>query len=585
MTDPKPSVSSTALSAPADEHDEVSSAVLSALECVEGFDGFGDDEKVNTAPKVRAPFGAEANQDTETSSRMSIETASGSPSTKARKATNVDEFRRKFGGNERSSAGAMEAATAPPGLYDLQGAERPSAGAMKAATALPGLYDLQGEPVPTHRGDEGGYTTVEADPVIQEAEATLVTDDPNTITELAVFPMTEDTHITTETALVPGPLPVRKWWTSRKWQWGGGLILCLIVVGIAIGVAVGVSGGSDDKGEPSPSPLAQLLPTYLQEAILVEDTPEAWAFEWLEDDPGVSNFTKLELLQRFALVTLYYATGGENWINKTGWLDYNVAECDWFTYDSFDSCIGGRYRQLILSENGLAGELPNALGVLTDLRTMNLSNNDLTGHLSSYLGSLTQLRDIALNLNALSGSVPSEYGLLVNLNNLELYANDLIGQLPSTLGSLSQLTNLDLEGNLLSGPLPSEYGMLVNLESMYLDKNALTGHLPSSLGSLSLPKFLYLPENRLSGPVPSEFGFLMSLEVLRLHGNKLAGRLPSTLGSLSQLRILGLDSNLLSGPVPSEFGLLLNLEYMFLFDNALTGQLPSNLGSMSRCRI
>jgi hypothetical protein len=531
MTDPKPSVSSTAHSAPADEYDAVSSAVLSALRCVEGYDDDDDDEKVKAAPKGRAP-----NEDIQSGSRLPKEASLGS-SGEARQASNVDLFRREFDRDERPSASEMEAATTPPTLGDPQA------------------------PVPDYRGYEGGFTSV---------EATLVTDDFHTITEIVVAPEAP---------------PTREWWHWSKFQWGGGLILCLIVAGIAIGVAVGVSGGSNDKGEPSPSPLAQVLPTYLQEAILVEDTPEAWAFEWLAGDPGVSNYTELEVLQRFALATLYYATGGKNWINNPGWLDYNVAECDWFTSDSSD-CIGGRrYRKLALHENGLSGELPDALGVLTDLRIMDLGYNDLTGHLPSYLGSLTQLRDIGLYLNSLSGSVPSEYGLLLNLNNLELYANDLIGQLPSTLGSLSQLTNLDLEENSLSGTVPSEYGTLVNLESMHLDKNALTGHLPSSLGSLSLPKFLYLPENRLSGPVPSEFGFLMSLEVLRLHGNKLAGRLPSTLGSLSQLRILGLDSNLLSGPVPSEFGLLLNLEYMFLFDNALTGQLPSNLGSMSRCRI
>jgi hypothetical protein len=51
MTDPKPSISSAALSAPTDEHDALSPAVLNALLCVEGY----DDKKVNAAPKLRAP--------------------------------------------------------------------------------------------------------------------------------------------------------------------------------------------------------------------------------------------------------------------------------------------------------------------------------------------------------------------------------------------------------------------------------------------------------------------------------------------------------------------------------------------------
>jgi hypothetical protein len=274
MADPKPSVSSTALSTPADEYDAVSSAVLSALRCVESYDG---DEKVNTAPEMRAPIIAEANEGLQSGSRLPKEASLGS-SSEARQASNVDLFRREFDRDERTSASEMEAATAPPALCEPQApvpayrgdeggftsveetlvtedlhVERPSASEIAVATAPPTLYDLQGVPVPTHRDDEGGFTTMEAALVIKEAEATLVTEDPNTVTESPVIAVTEDPHITTERALVPEPLPMRKCWPSSKFQWVGGLILCLIVVGIAIGVAVGVSGGSGDGGEPAPS--------------------------------------------------------------------------------------------------------------------------------------------------------------------------------------------------------------------------------------------------------------------------------------------------------------------------------------------
>jgi hypothetical protein len=104
----------------------------------------------------------------------------------------------------------------------------------------------------------------------------------------------------------------------------------------------------------------------------------------------------VEVLQRYALVTVFYATNGENWGNSDGWLDYDVAECDWFTsfsliedfsfidddffsiddFLSFDTCINDvRYSNLLLQQNRLAGELPDALAVLTDLRTTELSSN------------------------------------------------------------------------------------------------------------------------------------------------------------------------------------------------------------------
>jgi hypothetical protein len=276
--------------------------------------------------------------------------------------------------------------------------------------------------------------------------------------------------------------------------------------------------------------LAQSLPTESQDAILSEDTPEAQAFTWLQQDPAVSNYTNLEVLQRYALATLYYATGGNNWIDNQGWLDYNVAECAWsMTYSVSIDC---RIEKLSLRNYGLSGQLPDALDTMTDLRDMELPDNALTGQLPSTLGSLSQLTDLSLYRNSLTGPIPSEYGLLVNLHSLPLFDNALTGQLPSTLGSLSQLTDLSLYGNLLDGPIPSEYGLLGNLLTLQLDDNQLTGQLPSAFGSMSQLSSLSLSGNLLDGPIPSEFGLLVNLSNLQLYGNKLTGSVPEQLCQL-----------------------------------------------------
>jgi hypothetical protein len=162
--------------------------------------------------------------------------------------------------------------------------------------------------------------------------------------------------VTAVADVVPDPPPT-KFWRGSKFQC---LILCLIlVVGVSVrvsaGVVVGGSGGESTTSltlssspslvpstapssapsasttpstPPSTAPsfgfevlLAQSLPTNSQGAILVEDTPEAQAVEWLQDDPVVSNYAELEVLQRYALATLYYATDGENWGNNNNWLD------------------------------------------------------------------------------------------------------------------------------------------------------------------------------------------------------------------------------------------------------------------------
>lgn len=89
--------------------------------------------------------------------------------------------------------------------------------------------------------------------------------------------------------------------------------------------------------------------------------------------------------------------------------------------DSTD-CGSGQCRRLALPKNGLSGELPEALGVLTDLRELHLGDNELTGHLPSALGTLTELRSLELSFNSLNGPVPSEFGLLLNLDFM--YLND-----------------------------------------------------------------------------------------------------------------------------------------------------------------
>jgi hypothetical protein len=135
---------STTLSS-TDEPEAVSSAFLSALKCVDGDDDDEDEEPKASSKVKRAPFVVyEAKEDIETDSRSSKKATSGSPHMKARKATSVDKFRRKFDTYEQPSTSAMVAATAPLALQapvpahhgDNDVDEQPSAGAILAASAV-----------------------------------------------------------------------------------------------------------------------------------------------------------------------------------------------------------------------------------------------------------------------------------------------------------------------------------------------------------------------------------------------------------------------------------------------------------------
>ena len=181
---------------------------------------------------------------------------------------------------------------------------------------------------------------------------------------------------------------------------------------------------------------------------------------------------------RDALVALYNATNGEDWIFSYNWLS-DAPLGQWSSVITNDD---GRVTGLELWDNDLSGEIPAELGNLSNLTELNLSRNDLSGKIPAELGNLSNLTELNLSRNDLSGEIPAELGNLSNLTELRLFDNDLSGELPAELGSLSNLTHLYLWGNDFSGELPAELGSLSNLEILALGINEeLSGCVPSSL--------------------------------------------------------------------------------------------------------
>ena len=61
-------------------------------------------------------------------------------------------------------------------------------------------------------------------------------------------------------------------------------------------------------------------------------TPEEAAVIWLIENTNLSvgdPSDEFRLTQKYALLVLYYATQGDSWTNKDGWLDPNTDECEW----------------------------------------------------------------------------------------------------------------------------------------------------------------------------------------------------------------------------------------------------------------
>ena len=71
-------------------------------------------------------------------------------------------------------------------------------------------------------------------------------------------------------------------------------------------------------------------------------------------------------------------------------------------------------------------------------------------------GAANQVIKIAVSNQGLSGTIPAALGLVSSLQRLDLSNNAILGSVPSTLANLNGLSSINLGGNsLLTGTVPS----------------------------------------------------------------------------------------------------------------------------------
>ncbi|MCY4647085.1 MAG: Ig-like domain-containing protein [Gammaproteobacteria bacterium] len=184
------------------------------------------------------------------------------------------------------------------------------------------------------------------------------------------------------------------------------------------------------------------------------------------DASGTSDIT-VENPDRAALVALYHATGGPNWVNSENWLT-DAPLGAWYGVRTNAS---GRVVVLRLWENQLTGPIPPELGKLAALEELRLSVNDLTGSIPPELGNLTRLTFLSLAGNDLTGPIPPE---LANLPNLEQLL------LPGGVCVPADLLDWAVGLRVSAYPCESE-GRLLPSALMREDGNGLSLALPSDL--------------------------------------------------------------------------------------------------------
>ncbi|KAK6138289.1 hypothetical protein DH2020_027980 [Rehmannia glutinosa] len=244
---------------------------------------------------------------------------------------------------------------------------------------------------------------------------------------------------------------------------------------------------------------------------------------------------------------------------------------------------------LKLGNNNFSGKIPNSIGSLTYLQTLNLYGNKFSGHIPFSMQKCKELLKIDLSDNNLDGNIPTWMGTsLSKLLFVILRSNKLSGEITSTICQLNSIRILDLSDNNFFGTIPMcvnnftsmkpQRKICLNLTNL-VSKSASVTTKGSELHYdtiLRLVTNIDLSKNNLSGDIPKEITSLVELRSLNLSGNHLTGLVPDSIGNMKQLESLDFSRNSLSSEIPSSFTIMSSLSYLNLSCNNLTGKIPES---------
>uniref|UniRef100_A0A0E0MGD3 non-specific serine/threonine protein kinase n=1 Tax=Oryza punctata TaxID=4537 RepID=A0A0E0MGD3_ORYPU len=290
-------------------------------------------------------------------------------------------------------------------------------------------------------------------------------------------------------------------------------------------------------------------------------------------------------------------------------------------FQSLPECSPNKLKEVHLAGNNLTGMLPNWIGRLTSLVTLDLFNNSITGQVPSEIGMLTNLRNLYLHFNNMNGTITEKHfahltslkSIYLCYNNLKIVMDpqwlppfklekayfasirmgpsfprwlqsqvDIVALAMNDAGindtfpdwfstTFSKAKLLEIPGNRISGGLPTNMENM-SLEKLYLKSNQIASLIPRMPRNLTI---LDLSNNSLSGPLPLNIGST-NLAELNLLSNRITGNVPQSICELQNLHGLDLSNNLLHGEFPQCSGMSM-MSFFRLSNNTFSGNFPSFL--------
>ncbi|XP_026444557.1 putative receptor like protein 25 [Papaver somniferum] len=120
----------------------------------------------------------------------------------------------------------------------------------------------------------------------------------------------------------------------------------------------------------------------------------------------------------------------------------------------------------------IKGTMTQLVQEYTYISGIDLSCNILDGNIPEEIGFLKGLVTLNLSLNYFSNKIPATVGNMSSLDSLDLCSNGLYGHIPQTLTSINYLGFLNLSYNNLSGEIPRE----PHFDTLSLDGSAFAGN-------------------------------------------------------------------------------------------------------------
>ncbi len=221
-----------------------------------------------------------------------------------------------------------------------------------------------------------------------------------------------------------------------------------------------------------------------------------------------------------------------------------------------------------------------ALLLLHCLSHIDLGSNLFTGEIPQSIGLLTELEELYLDQNNLQYAIPNAFSALTSLHTVSLSENHLTSTLPASLVEIKSLKYLEAYSNSLTGALPSTWRCKL-LKECLLNDNQFSSTVPSVIFKRTMT-LLDLSNNNFEGPIRINAAKPpMKLAKLDVSNNALNGTLDPHIGTLSTLQHVSIDNNKFSGQLPRKWSSLKQLQELSIHSNDLSGKVADGLCALA----